>query len=355
MTPETIEVLPQNRIDEAALARFLADCLPEYGGELRVRQFPAGFSNPTYALETVDRQGRPREYVLRKRPAGDLLPSAHRVDREFRVLRALARSEVPVPTARVLCENPNVLGQSFFIMNRVRGRLLPNPSLPGCSVAERRAVYDDLIAVLARIHAVDVRAADLADFGKSGGYLQRQVELWQRQYRAAETEHLPDMEMLGEWLSEHVPASARTTLVHGDYRTNNVLLAPAEPRVAAVLDWELSTLGDPISDLAYTRMCYYLPDPPVGFGDVDPVALGIPSQQEFLATYCRISGLAGVPHWNFYMALQMFKSASILQGVYKRALAGDGTAAALQKKEQVRFRASVGLGLALAKSTTTTW
>jgi aminoglycoside phosphotransferase (APT) family kinase protein len=345
MIPETIEVLPRNRLDEAALARFLAACLPEYGGELRVRQFPGGFSNPTYALETVDRAGRPREYVLRKRPGGELLPSAHRVDREFRVLRALARTDIPVPNARVLCENPSILGQSFFVMDRVRGRLHPNPALPGCTVAERRAIFEDLIAVLARIHAVDYHAVDLADFGKSGAYLRRQVDLWQRQYRAAETEHLPDMEALGQWLDANIPEGTRTTLVHGDYRTNNLLLHPSEPRIAAVLDWELSTLGDPVSDLAYTCMCYYLPDPPVGFGDVDAVGLGIPSQESFLETYSRLSGIAELRHWNFYMALQMFKSASILQGAYQRALAGHGNAAALEKREQVRYRAGVGCRL----------
>ncbi len=346
MSTDPIEVLPRNRLDETALARFLASCLPEYGGQLRVRQFPAGFSNPTYALDAVDREGRPREYVLRKRPGGELLPSAHRVDREFRVLRALARTDVPVPKARVLCENPSVLGQSFFVMNRVHGRLSPNPALPGFTVDERRAVYEDLVAVLARIHAVDVQAAHLADYGKNGAYLQRQVDLWLRQYRAAETEHLPDMEALGKWLAANTPESSRTTLVHGDYRTNNVLLHPTEPRIAAVLDWELSTLGDPLSDLAYTCMCYWLPDPPVGFGDVDPAALGIPSEEAFLQSYCRASGIAEVRHWNFYMALQMFKSAAILQGIYKRALAGEGTTAALQKKEQVRFRSSVGLAIA---------
>jgi aminoglycoside phosphotransferase (APT) family kinase protein len=256
-------------LDETALHRFLAACLPEYGGGLQVRQFPGGYSNPTYALDALDRQGRPREYVLRKRPAGELLPSAHRVDREFRVLSALARSTVPVPRARVLCEHPGVLQQSFFIMDRVRGRLYPNPALPGCTVAERQAIYASLVDVLASLHAVDYRALHLGDYGKEGGYLQRQVDLWQRQYLAARTDDVPEMETLGRWLTDHIPTGTRTTLVHGDYRTNNLLLHPTEPRVQAVLDWELSTLGDPLCDLAYTCLCYYLPDPPVGFGDAD--------------------------------------------------------------------------------------
>ena len=346
MLPETIEVLPQNRLDEAALHRFLAACLPEYGGGLRVRQFPGGYSNPTYALDALDRQGRPREYVLRKRPAGDLLPSAHRVDREFRVLSALARSAVPVPRARVLCEHPGVLQQSFFIMDRVRGRLYPNPALPGCTVAERQAIYASLVEVLASLHAVDYRALHLGDYGKEGGYLQRQVDLWQRQYLAARTDDVPEMETLGRWLADHIPTGTRTTLVHGDYRTNNLLLHPTEPRVQAVLDWELSTLGDPLCDLAYTCLCYYLPDPPVGFGDADPVALGIPTQQAFIEAYARRAGIGEVAHWNFYMALQLFKSASLLQGVYKRGLQGAAPAAALDKKRHVRSRAALGLELA---------
>lgn len=346
MSTEPIEVPPQSRLDEAALDRFLSHCLVEYGGGLRVRQFPGGFSNPTYALDAVDQQGRPRSYVLRKRPAGELLPSAHRVDREFRVLSALAGSGLPVPKARVLCENQDVLGQSFFVMDRVQGRLFPNPALPGLTREARGAVYGSMVDVLARLHAVDYRAAGLADYGKESGYLQRQVDLWTRQYRAAQTDDLPEMDALGDWLGRHLPASSRTTIVHGDYRTNNLLLHPTEPRVEAVLDWELSTLGDPLCDLAYTCLCYYLPDPPVGFGGEDPVALGIPSQQAFIEAYALRAGLREVPSWNFYMALQLYKSASLLQGVYKRGLDGAAPAAALEKRHHVKARARLGLEVA---------
>ncbi len=346
MSPEPLAVLPQHRLDEAALARFLAEHLPEFAGDLEVRQFPGGFSNPTYALCARDRDGGMRDYVLRKRPAGELLPSAHRVDREFRVLRALRSTNVPVPRARVLCEDPAVLGQSFFVMDRVAGRLYPNPVLPGLSVDERKAVYGDLISVLARLHAVDWRAVGLADFGKHEGYLKRQVELWQRQYRAAQNDDLPDMEALGSWLEQNVPAQTRTTVVHGDYRTNNLLLHPNEPRIVAALDWELSTLGDPISDVAYTCLCYYLHEPPVGFGGADHVALGVPTQEAFIHAYARQAGIGEVAHWNFYMALQLFKSASILQGVYKRALSGGAPAAGLEKKKDVRERAALGLAIA---------
>lgn len=347
MIPETIEVLPRNRIDEAALHQFLAACLPEYGGGLRVRQFPGGFSNPTYALETVDREGRPRSYVLRKRPGGELLPSAHRVDREFRVLRALACTEVPVPKARVLCEDTSVLGQSFFVMNHVQGRLIPDPALPGCTVAERQAIYRDMVNVLARLHEVDYSALGLANYGKPEGFLQRQVDLWKRQYRATETEHLPDMEALGAWLSSHIPAGNRVAIVHGDYRTNNLLLHPDEAQVLAILDWELSTLGDPLCDLAYTCLCYYLPDPPAGFGRADYAVLGVPTQGKLLEEYMWRAGIAEVPHWNFYMGLQLFKSAALLQGVYKRGLLGAAPTEALSKKERVRERAALGLRTAM--------
>lgn len=346
MSPEPVAVSPQHRFDEAALDRFLAERLPEYAGGLRVRQFAGGFSNPTFALDAVGRDGRPREYVLRKRPAGDLLPSAHRVDREFRVLRALEGSGVPVPRARALCEDARVLGQSFFVMDRVEGRLQPNPALPGFGFEERGSVYDSMIDVLARLHAVDPAAVGLADYGKPDGYLRRQVDLWSRQYRSAQTDDLPEMAALGDWLGSHLPEDGRRSIVHGDYRTNNLLLHPSLPRVEAVLDWELSTLGDPLCDLAYTCLCYHLPDPPVGFGGADPQALGIPGQEAFVQAYARRAGLDAVRHWAFYMALQLYKSASLLQGVYRRGLDGAAPAAAVGMKGYVRRRAALGLELA---------
>jgi aminoglycoside phosphotransferase (APT) family kinase protein len=346
MTVETMEVPAAQRLDERALDRFLAQHLPEYAGGLAVRQFPGGFSNPTYALATTDRAGTPRRYVLRKRPAGDLLPSAHRVDREFRVLQALAASDVPVPRARALCEDPAVLGTPFFVMDHVEGRLFADPTLPGCGTAERTAIYDSMNAVMARLHRVDPAAVGLADYGKAASFLQRQVELWTRMYRAAQTEDLPAMDALGAWLAAHLPQAPRAGIVHGDYRLNNLLVHPTEPRVIAVLDWELSTLGDPLCDLAYNCLCYYLPEPPVGFGGADTAALGIPSQEAYVEAYARRMGLDGLPHWNFYMALQLYKSASLLQGVYKRGLEGKAPAAALQKMRFVRERAALGLAIA---------
>jgi aminoglycoside phosphotransferase (APT) family kinase protein len=345
MIPQTIEVLPSHRLDEAALDLFLAARLPGYGGSLQVRQFPGGFSNPTYALDTMDSGGQPRAYVLRKAPAGNLLASAHRVDREFRVLRALWDSDVPVPRAQVLCEDPQVLGTSFFVMERVEGRLFSDPSLPGCTLAERAAIYDSMIDVLARLHAVDYASVGLADYGKPGDYLARQVDLWTRQYRGAQTDEVLEMDRLGEWLARHIPAQgARRCIVHGDYRLNNLLIHPTEPRVVAVLDWELSTVGDPLCDLAYTCLCYYIPEAPVGFGGADPVSLGIPSEREFVAAYCDRTGLTRFD-WVFYLCLQLYKSSSILQGVYKRALEGRGNRAGLDKKQQVELRARKALEL----------
>ncbi len=345
MTPEPIEVQARHRLDEASLDRFLAAHLPEYAGGLRLRQFSGGFSNITYALDATDRDGQARSYVLRKPPAGPLLASAHRIDREFRVLRALASSDVPVPVARVLCEDPQVLGQSFYIMDHVHGRLFSDPTLPGCSTIERAAIYEAMNEVLARLHRVDYQAAQLGDYGKPGDFLGRQISLWTRQYQAAQTERLPEMELLGAWLATHVPAGQATSIVHGDFRLNNILIHPTQPRVAAVLDWELSTLGDPLCDLAYNCMAYHLPELPVGFAGADHLALGIPSQQAYIDAYCRRAGIESVPHLPFYLGLQLFKSAAILQGVYQRALTGAAPQHALDKLAQVRSRAALGLRL----------
>jgi aminoglycoside phosphotransferase (APT) family kinase protein len=254
---------------------------------------------------------------------------------------------VPVPRARVLCEDPEVLGTSFFVMDHVDGRLFADPSLPGCSREERAALYGSLIDGLARLHAEDVEARALASYGKPGDYLARQVDLWTRQYRSAQTDDLADMDALGRWLTEHLPPPGRTTIVHGDYRLNNALVHPTQPRIVAVLDWELSTLGDPLCDVAYTCLCYYIDEPPVGFGGADPRALGIPGEREFIQRYEEASGTA-VTHWPFHMALQLYKSASLLQGVYRRALDGSAPSAGLGKKAHVAARARLALDLVAA-------
>jgi aminoglycoside phosphotransferase (APT) family kinase protein len=346
MLNQTIEVLPHNRIDEAALDRYLRVHLPGYAGELRVRQFPGGFSNPTYALDALMADGARRDFVMRKRPAGKLLPSAHQVDREFRVIRALQDSDVPVPPTHFLCEDPQVLGQAFFVMDHVPGRIFADPAMPGCSPAERQAVYGALIDTLARLHAVDPVEAGLADYGKPSEFLGRFVERWLRQYRASQTDDLPEMEQLAEWLRANLPPSQPARVMHGDYRLGNLIIHPHEPRVAAVLDWELSTLGDPYCDVAYACLVYHLHEGPIGLEGADYRALGIPGEQEQVRRYCAARGIDEIPHWNFYMAVNLFKLAANAQGAYKRALDGIGSSAALSRKPHVARRARMACRLA---------
>jgi aminoglycoside phosphotransferase (APT) family kinase protein len=313
----TIEVLPTHRFDLEALERYMERQVEGFRGPLTVRQFRGGQSNPTYYLEAGDRQ-----YVLRRKPPGKLLPSAHAVDREYRVITALARSGVPVPRTYALCEDPDVIGTPFYVMAYVPGRVLPDPRLPGAATAERAAIYDAMNEVLARLHAVDWEAAGLADFGRPGNYIARQIHRWTSQYRASETETIPAMERLIAWLPEHIPAPDETTLVHGDYRLGNMIIHPTAPRVAAVLDWELSTLGHPLGDLAYHCLPFRLRhDQFEGFaGEARPA--GIPSEEEYLAAYCRRTGRSGIRQWDFYIAFAMFRLGAIAQGIMGRVLAG---------------------------------
>ena len=339
MLNQTIEVLPQNRLDQAALDRYLAAHLPGHAGGMQLRQFPGGYSNPTYALSALTETGERRDYVLRKRPAGQLLPSAHQVDREFRVIRALAGTGVPVPRAHFLCEDPAVLGQAFFLMDHVQGRIFGDPAMAGCSASERAAVYDAMIDTLARLHAVDAAAVGLADFGKPENFLGRLVERWTRQYRAAQTDDVPEMELLAGWLQAHLPPPQPAVVMHGDFRLGNLIIHPGEPRVMAVLDWELSTLGDPFCDLAYNCLVYHLYDGPIGWEGADYLALGIPDEPRQVRRYCALRGLDGIPRWDFYLAINLFKLAAIAQGAYKRALDGIAPAAGLSRKKNVQTRA----------------
>jgi aminoglycoside phosphotransferase (APT) family kinase protein len=345
MLNATIEVLPQNRFDEAALDRYLAAHLEGYAGGLQVRQFPGGYSNPTYALSALTRAGQRRDYVLRKRPAGQLLPSAHQVDREFRAMRALATTDVPVPRAYFLCEDSAVLGQSFFVMDHVPGRIFGNPAMPDCTREERGAVYAAMMDTLARLHAVDPAAVGLADYGKPDNFLGRLVDRWIRQYRAAQTDDLPEMEQLARWLQSHVPAVQPARLMHGDFRLGNLIIHPTEPRVMAVLDWELSTLGDPFCDVAYNCLVYHLYEGPIGLEGADWRALGIPGEPEQVRRYCALRRIDGIPHWDFYLAINLFKLAAIAQGAYKRALDGIAPAAGLSRKANVLTRARMACDL----------
>ena len=342
----TMPVRDTHRFDVAALERYMRGHVAGFAGPLTVRQFLGGQSNPTYYLRAD------REYVLRRKPPGKLLPSAHAVDREYRVISALAGTGVPVPRTYALCEDPDVIGTSFYIMEYVRGRVLTDPRLPGVPPAERAQIYDAMNEVLARLHLVDWKAVGLADFGRPGNYVARQIHRWTTQYRASETETIPSMERLIAWLPEHIPADDTTTLVHGDYRLGNMIIHPTEPRVVAVLDWELATLGHPLGDLAYNCMPYHLSaDSMEGFEGGDLTALGIPTEEAYLAAYCRRTGRAGIEDWNFYVGFAMFRLAAIAQGIMGRVIAGTANDPnARQRGERARPLADAAWGVISARA-----
>ena len=324
----TMPVQEKHQFDVAALQAYMREHVEGFSGELEVRQFKGGQSNPTYKLLT-----RGHEYVLRRKPPGKLLASAHAVDREYRVITALADTDVPVAKTYCLCEDESVIGTAFYIMDCVPGRVLWDPELPELNSDERRAVYEDMNRVIAALHNVDYKAIGLEDYGKPGNYFARQISRWSKQYRASETEKIPAMERLMEWLPENIPAGDETAIVHGDYRLDNLMLHPTEPRIVAVLDWELSTLGHPLADFAYHCMTWHIPKGGFrGIGGVDLKALNIPTEAEHIAAYCRRTGRDIDPgHWDFYMAYNMFRLAGILQGIAGRVKAG--TAASKQASE----------------------
>lgn len=316
-----IDVLPQHRFDEAPLWDYLQRHLDDFAGPARLRQFQGGQSNPTYLIETPA-----KKFVLRKKPPGKLLPSAHMVEREYRILRALPPSEVPVPPARLLCEDVSVIGTAFYVMDHVEGRVITGVTLSKLTPADRASIYDDYARVGAKLHAVDYRACGLADFGKPEGYVARQLDRWTKQYLASQTGENPDMERLIAWLAGHLPQGDETAVVHGDYRIGNTILHATEPRIIAVLDWELATLGHPISDLAYACMYYRIAakaDGTGGLAGVNLAELGIPDEAEFVAKYCRYSGRDHIADWPFFLAFSYFRMAAITQGVYARGLQGN--------------------------------
>lgn len=310
-----------HRFDEARLDAWMAENVEGYAGSLQVHQFKGGQSNPTFWL--ADRE---RQYALRKKPPGKLLDSAHAVDREFRVMRALRDTEVPVATMYALCEDESVIGTSFFVMEFVEGRIFWNVQLPELEPEERREIYDELARVLAAIHSVDVDAVGLSDYGRPGAYVARQVKRWTQQYLASQTSDVAEMNTLIEWLATHIPKDDATSLVHGDYRLDNLIFHPTEPRALAVIDWELSTLGHPLSDLAYTCMLYDVMLPKIGgLAGVDFETSGIPTEEAFVGRYCELVGRDGVPDLHYYKAFSLFRLAAIAQGVYKRSLQGNAS------------------------------
>ncbi len=305
------------------LNRYLSHEIVGFKRLLSFQKFSDGQSNPTYLLTADSGQ-----YVLRRQPFGDILKSAHAVDREFQVITALQQSEIPVPRALHLCKDPEILGSLFFIMSYEPGRVFWNPTLPELDKAQRGAIYDEMNRILSALHDVDIAAAGLESFGKPGNYFARQISRWTRQYQASETRPIPAMHTLIEWLPENTPPdNGMTSLIHGDYRIDNIIFDAQRPTGKAVLDWELSTLGHPYADLAYQCMQWRVDNDSVvrGLGNLDRQKLGIPTEQEYVARYCERRGLANIPDWNFYLAFSFFRFAAILQGVYKRALDGNAS------------------------------
>ncbi|MBZ9776491.1 phosphotransferase family protein [Mesorhizobium sp. CO1-1-8] len=311
-------------LDQAVLAPYLEANIPGFSGLAAIEKFKSGQSNPTYLLTAAS--GR---YVLRAKPPGQLLKSAHQVDREFRVMSALAGTAVPVPAMLHLSAEDSPIGRMFYVMDFLDGRIFWDPALPEArDNEERAAIYDAMNDTLAALHEVDVETVGLGDFGRPGSYFERQLARWTSQYRASETGTVADMDRLIAWLETHMPADdGRISLVHGDYRLDNLIFAPERPTVLAVLDWELSTSGHPFADIAYQCMQWRLPHASGfrGLGGVDRSALGLPSEEDYVASYCRRRGLTGIGNWTFFLAFSFFRLAAICQGVFKRALDGNAS------------------------------
>ena len=320
----TKEAAPALRIDTERLESYLAAQVKGFAGPLTIKQFKGGQSNPTYLLKTPA-----RAYVLRRKPPGKLLPSAHAVDREFRVVRALSPQRFPVAEPMLYCDDESVAGTAFYVMSFVAGRVFWEPQMPGSSAAERAAVYEAMNETIARLHTFEPAKIGLIDFGKGENYVARQVDRWSKQYRASETEAIDAMARLIEWLPGHIPPAGAPRLVHGDYRLDNLIIAPHAPKVAAVLDWELSTLGDPLADFSYHLMAWHMPHSESAAGTAtlagqDLEALGIPSMDDYVAAYVARTGLDPRPHLPAYLAYNFFRIAAILQGIIGRVR--DGTA-----------------------------
>jgi len=313
---------PQH-LDLAKLAQYLEAHVPGFEGPVVAEKFSGGQSNPTFLLQTPNAR-----YVLRRQPPGELLKSAHAVDREYRVLAALSGTDVPVAKPYHLCEDRNIIGSLFYVMRFEEGRIFWNPTLSEVPAADRAAYYEAMLRTMAALHDVDITAVGLADYGKPGNYFERQIGVWTKQYRLAETQRIDAMETLIAWLPSACPAdTGKPSLVHGDFRLDNMMFDLHEPQIKAVLDWELSTLGNPLADLAYFCMCLRLPSSShiQGLAGQDRKALGIPEEAEMVARYCELRGLPPIDNWHFYLAFSFFRLAAIAQGVKKRALNGNAS------------------------------
>ncbi len=319
----TVAVAERDRLDLARLDRWMADAVPDYAGPLDYVRFAGGQSNPTYRLDTPA-----RSYVLRRKPFGPILPSAHAVEREYRVIAGLHPTGFPVPQPFGLCEDDGVIGSPFYVMEMVAGRTIWDGAMPGMAPGDVRAHYDAMIDTLAALHQTDADAAGLGDYGRPGNYFERQVARWTKQYRASETEHMAPVERLIEWLPRTLPPQTRTSIVHGDYRVDNMIYAPDGPRVIAVLDWELSTLGDPLADFSYLLMNWVTePEGRSGVKGLAGPATGIPTIEEVVERYCRATGRDGVPQLDWYFAYNLFRLTGIVQGIKKRIIDGNAASA----------------------------
>jgi len=310
-------------MDETKLANYLQQHIEGFKGPVTASKFSDGQSNPTFLLEAAS--GR---YVLRRKPPGKLLGSAHAVDREYRVMAALKNTDVPVAKVYHLCEDETVIGSMFYVMECKDGRIFWDPTLPELDNRNRRAVHEESIKVLAALHRVDIEAVGLSDYGKGGNYFARQLRRWREQYRASETERLEGMEALIQWLPDNLPSDdGRLTLVHGDYRLDNMIFHPNEPKVIALVDWELSTLGNPFADIAFLCIQLRMPYEGVlrGLGGIDRRSMGIPSEAEFVGSYRQYMGIDKIDNWNFYLAFCLFRLIAIVQGVRKRAMSGNAS------------------------------
>ena len=345
----TKPVSERQRFDVEALGAYLRAHIPGFpDGEVAVEQFKGGQSNPTFKLSAGG-----QHFVLRTKPdpAAKLLPSAHAIDREYRVMDALQKAGFPAPRQFLLCTDESVIGRAFFVMESIEGRVLWDQSLPGMTPAERAAIYDELNRVISQLHTIDYAAIGLADYGKPGNYFARQIERWTRQYQASATETIEAMDSLIAWLPQNIPAGEATAIVHGDFRLDNMIFHPTEPRILAVLDWELSTLGHPLADFSYHCMSWHIkPGQFRGIAGLDLEELGIPSQEQYIATYCARTGATIRPEdFNFYLAYNMFRLAGIMQGIMKRYVDGTASSAqALQNGKAARPMAELGWQYALA-------